>query len=563
MKVCIVGGVAGGATAAARLRRLSEDCEIIIFERTAHVSYANCGLPYYIGGEIEDKDELTLHTPESFKDWFSIDVRTNSEVRAVYPDTRTIEVKNLKDGSVYTESYDKLILSPGAKAALPKAFGLDCQNIFTVRTVEDALSIRGFIEEKKAGSAVIIGGGFIGLETAENLVRAGVKTTIILRGNQVMPSLDFDMASGLHKYLRNMGVSILFNESLEGFTEEDGHLLVHLKDRDPLTSDMVILAVGVVPDTELAEKAGLDLGLKGSILVNDFLQTSNPDIYAVGDAVAVRNRVSGKSALISLAGPANRQGRWAADNIMGRMRPYRGSAAVSVIKLFEMTAASAGLNEKACKEAKIRFDKVIVHAQSHASYYPGSKSMMLKVLFAPSGGRILGAQAVGFDGVDKRIDVLATAIQAGLTAADLEELDLAYAPPYSSAKDPVNLAGYVIENVRLGLVVQFHHDMIPKITEMKDAVFLDVRTAAEYTAGHIKDSVNLPFFELRNRIDELDSSKRYFVICQSGFRSYMACRILKEHGFICSHLSGGYQFYSYVHCGNCYSPDACMCVKGE
>ena len=563
MKICIVGGVAGGATAAARLRRLSEGAEIIIFERTAHVSYANCGLPYYIGGEIEDKDELTLHTAESFKDWFSIDVRTNSEVTAVYPETKIIEVKNLKDGTVYTESYDKLILSPGAKAALPKAFGLECPNIFTVRTVEDALSIRGFIEEKKPESAVIIGGGFIGLETAENLVRAGLKTTIILRGSHVMPSLDFDMASGLHKYLQDMGVSILFNESLEGFAEEDGHLLVHLKNKEPLKSDMVILAVGVVPDTKLAREAGLDLGVKDSILVNDFLQTSNPDIYAVGDAVTIRNRVSRIPSLISLAGPANRQGRWAADNIMGRMRPYRGAAAVSVMKLFEMTVASAGMNEKACKEAGIRFDKVVVHAPSHASYYPGAKSMTLKVLFSPADGRILGAQAVGFDGVDKRIDVLATAIQAGLTAADLEELDLAYAPPYSSAKDPVNLAGYVIENVRHGLVVQFHHDMIPKIAEMEGVVFLDVRTPAEYAAGHIKGALNLPFFELRKRIGELDSSKRYFVICQSGFRSYMACRILKEHGFICSHLSGGYQFYSYVYCGNCYSPDACMCVKGE
>ncbi|MBE6506674.1 MAG: CoA-disulfide reductase [Methanocorpusculum parvum] len=563
MKVCIVGGVAGGATAAARLRRLSEDAEIIIFERTAHVSYANCGLPYYIGGEIAEKDELTLHTPESFKKWFSIEVRTENEVTAVNPETKTLEVKNLKDGTVYIETYDKLILSPGAKAALPKAFGLDCRNIFTVRTVEDALFLRSFIEEKNPASAVIVGGGFIGLETAENLVRAGIQTTILLRGKQVMPSLDFDMASGLHPYLREMGVSLLFNESLEGFSEEDGRLLIHRKDREPLSADMVILAAGVVPDTGLAEKAGLLLGSKGSILVNDFLQTSNPDIYAVGDAVTIRNRVSGKDALISLAGPANRQGRWAADNIMGRMRPYRGAAAVSVMKLFDMTAASAGLNETACRDAEIRFDKVIVHAPSHASYYPGAKSMTLKVLFSPTDGRILGAQAVGFDGVDKRIDVLATAIQAGLRAADLEELDLAYAPPYSSAKDPVNLAGYVIENVRQGLVVQFHHDMISKIAEMKDAVFLDIRTPAEYAAGHIKGSVNISFFELRRRIGELDSSKRYFVICQSGLRSYMACRILKEHGFVCSHLSGGYQFYSYVYCKNCYSPDACMCIRGE
>ena len=561
MKVCIVGGVAGGATAAARLRRLSEDAEIIIFERTAYVSYANCGLPYYIGGEITEKGDLTLQTPESFRKWFAVDVRTCHEVIRIRPTEKIIEVKNLSDDTVYTETYDKLILSPGAKAALPPAFGLDCKNIFTVRTVEDALSIRQFIEEKKPKTAVIIGGGFIGLETAENLVRAGVSPTIILRGDQVMPTLDADMASGLHNYLCKNGVSLRFRETLEGFTEEDGSLLVHLKDKKPLYSDMVILAVGVVPDTNLAREAGLDLGAKGSILVNDFLQTSEPDIYAVGDAITIRNRVSSREALISLAGPANRQGRWAADNIMGRFRPYRGSAASSILKLFDMTVASTGLNEKTCKEAGIYFDKVVIHPFSHASYYPGAKDMTVKVLFAPKSGRILGCQIIGFDGVDKRIDVFAAAIQAEMTAADLEELDLAYSPPYSSAKDPVNYAGYVIENVRQGLVVQFHHDMIPKIAEMEDAVLLDIRTPAEFAKGHITGSIHLSLFDLREKIGELDRAKRYFVICQSGMRSYLACRILQAHGITASHLSGGYQFYSYVYCGECYSPDACRCEK--
>lgn len=563
MKVCIVGGVAGGATAAARLRRLSEDVEIIIFERTAHVSYANCGLPYYIGGEIAEQETLTLQTPESFRQKFAIDVRTLSEVTGIHPAEKTITVHNLRDDIIYTESYDKLILSPGAKAALPQVSGLDTPNIFTVRTVEDALSIRQFIEERKPRSAVIVGGGFIGLEMAENLVRAGVEPTLLLRGNQVMPPLDADMASGVHSYLRKNCISIRFHESLTGFSADETGLLVHLDGKEPIHTDMAVLAVGVVPDTVLARDAGLSLGAKGSILVNDFLQTSDKDIYAVGDAVTIRNRVSGKEALISLAGPANRQGRWAADNIMGRRRPYRGSAAASVLKLFNMTVAAVGLNEKACREAGIRFDKVVLHPFSHATYYPGAEDMTMKVLFAPADGRILGAQIVGFDGVDKRLDILATAVQAGMTASDLEELDLAYAPPYSSAKDPVNLAGYVIENVRTGLVVQFHHDRIPFIREMEDAVFLDVRTQEEYASGHISGAVHIPSAELRNRIDELDPAKRYFVYCQSGVRSYSSCRILQAYGFKCSHLSGGYQFYAYVYCGECYSPDSCKCVIGN
>ena len=563
MKVCIVGGVAGGASAAARLRRLSEDAEIIIFERTAYVSYANCGLPYYIGGEIADKADLTLQTPETFRERFAIDIRCESEVVAIHRAEKTLEVKNLRDGTVYTESYDKLILSPGAKAALPPVFGLDCPNIFTLRTVEDAVRIRTFAETHRPKTAVIVGGGFIGLETAENLVHAGVEPTILLRGNQVLPPLDFDMASGVHSYLCQCGVKIRFRETMEGFTCSDGKLQVHRKGQPPISADMVILAVGVTPDTALAKAAGLALGDKDSILVDDFLRTSDLDIYAVGDAVTIRNSISKKPALISLAGPANRQGRWAADNIMGRNRPYRGAAAVSVIKLFDMTAASAGLNEKACRDAGILFDKVVLHPSSHATYYPGAQSMTMKVLFSPASGKILGAQIVGFDGVDKRIDVLASAMQAGMTAADLEALDLSYAPPYSSAKDPVNYAGYVIENIRTGLVVQFHHDIIPKIQEMEDAVLLDVRTAEEFAAGHIRGAFHLPQTELRERIAELDSEKRYFVYCQSGVRSYAACRILQAHGIRCSHLSGGYQFYSYVYCGGCYSPNACMCVKGE
>ncbi|MEG1872904.1 MAG: FAD-dependent oxidoreductase, partial [Ruthenibacterium sp.] len=444
MKVVIIGGVAGGATAAARLRRLDEGAEILILERGGFVSYANCGLPYYIGGVIEKKRALTLQTPKSFWERFRVEVRVNSEVTMLHPQDKTVSVKNLADGTEYTESYDKLILSPGAKAMRPDFPGLATvsERVFTLRTVEDTFCIREFIDAQRPARAVVIGGGFIGLEMAENLVHTGIETTLLQRGDQVLPPLDYDMACEVHAYLRDKGVNLRLDETVEGFAASGHGVQTLLAGKEPVTADFVILAIGVAPETHLAKEAGLALGARDAIAVNERMETSVPDLYAVGDAVEIRHFVTGKKALIALAGPANKQGRIAADNICGRESRFTGAQGSSVIKLFDMTVATTGLNEKAAKAAEMPFDKVVTYSADHATYYPGATDMTVKTLFDPVSGKILGAQIVGFSGVDKRIDVLATAIRAGMTGADLEELDLAYAPPYSSAKDPVNMAGF-------------------------------------------------------------------------------------------------------------------------
>ena len=543
MKVVIIGGVAGGATAAARLRRLDEQAEIVVLERTGFVSYANCGLPYYVGGVIEEKRALTLQTPKSFRRRFNIDVRVNSEVTAIHPDSKTVTVRRLEDGSEYTESYDKLILSPGARAVRPQVPGIDDPRIFTLRTVEDTFRIREYIEAKSSRRAVVIGGGFIGLEMAENLVHCGVDTTLLQRSGQVMPPLDKDMAASVHAYLRDKGVDLRLNTPYTGFAGEGDCLKVLLKDGGTLETDMVLLAIGVEPDSDLARAAGLELGLKGAIRVNERMETSVPDIYAVGDAVEVRHFVSGQSALISLAGPANKQGRIAADNICGIPSRFKGSQGSSVLQLFDMTIATTGLNEKAASAAGIPFDKVVTFSANHATYYPGATDMTVKVLFSPEDGKILGAQIVGFQGVDKRIDVLAAAIRAGMAGEDLAELELAYAPPFSSAKDPVNMAGFVIENVRSGLVAQFHWDQVPSLPRDGSVTLLDTRTEKEFAQGHIPGAVNIPVDELRQRLEELDRSKPVYVNCYSGLRSYIACRMLSGSGFTCYNLSGGYRFY--------------------
>ena len=479
MKILIIGGVAGGATAAARLRRLSEDAEIVVIERSGYVSYANCGLPYYIGGTIRSKDALTLQTPESFYERFRIDVRVREEAVKIDTAAKTVTIRRISDGTVYTEVYDKLILSPGAKAVIPDVPGVDSDRIFTLRTVEDTFQIRGFIENSRPKKAVVVGGGFIGLEMAENLVHEGIHVTLLQRSDQVLPPMDYDMACEIHGYLRMRGIDLRTKQAVQGYEKTpDGGIKVLLKGSDPISADFVVLSVGVAPETHLAEEAGLQLGMKKSILTDEHMRTSDENIYAVGDAVCVKNFVSGREALIALAGPANKQGRIAADNICGISSSFTGSQGSSVIKLFDMTAASTGLNEKTAKAADITYDKVFTFSASHATYYPGASNMTIKTLFCPDTGRILGAQIVGFEGVDKRIDVLATAIRAGMTSADLEELDLAYAPPYSSAKDPVNMAGFVIENIRAGIVKQFHWHEIETIaeTEGDGSVFLDVRT---------------------------------------------------------------------------------------
>lgn len=547
MKVVIIGGVAGGATAAARIRRLDEQAEIIVFERSGFISYANCGLPYYVGGVIEDEDELTLQTPESFWQRFRVKMNVHCEVTAIDVENKTVAVKNLEDNSVFTESYDKLLLSPGAKPVVPKLDGINSDKIFTLRTVEDALRLKKFTEDCRPKSAVVIGGGFIGVEAAENLRALGIEATIVEYADQVMAPFDADMAAFIHAELRRNGVKLLLSHMVEGFEETESGIDVKLKNESPLRADMAVTAVGVTPDTELAEKAGIETGVKGSIIVNEKMETSAPDVYAVGDAVQIRNFVTGKETLISLAGPANKQGRIAADNICGGSSAYNGGQGSSVIKIFDMTAAATGINEKTARALGIDADKVILSPMSHAGYYPGGKMMTMKVLFEKGSYRLLGAQIVGFDGVDKRIDVLATAIRANIKAHELTELDLAYAPPYSSAKDPVNMAGYIVENIKNGLVKQWYYEDDGTLPRDGTVTLIDTRTPMEYSRGHADGFVNIPVDELRDRLDELDRAKPVYLMCQSGLRSYIASRILVGNGFDAYNFAGGYRFYDAVH----------------
>lgn len=559
MKVVIVGGVAGGATAAARLRRLDETAEIVVFERSGFISYANCGLPYYIGGVIEDEADLTLQTPESFYERFRVQMKVHHEVTAIDRAAKTVTVRNLETGEVFAEAYDKLLLSPGAKPTQPALPGVGLDRLFTLRTVEDTLRIHRFVAEQHPRSVVLAGGGFIGLELAENLREKGLDVTIVQRPTQLMNPFDADMAALIHREVRAHGVRLALGHTVEGFAEANGGVQVLLKDEAPLQADMVILAIGVTPDSRLAADAGLELGLKGSIVVNDRMQTSDPDIYAVGDAVQVTHFVSGQPALIALAGPANKQGRIAADNIAGGDSRYKGSQGSSVLKIFSLTAAATGLNETAARRAGLDADAVVLSPMNHAGYYPGGQVMTMKVVYERGTGRLLGGQILGGDGVDKRIDVLATALRAGMTAADLTELDLAYAPPYSSAKDPVNMAGYMIENLLTGKVQQFRLDDLAALPRDGSVTLLDTRTPEEYRRGHADGFINLPLDELRERLGELDPAKPVYVMCQSGLRSYVACRILSQHGFHCYNFAGGYRFYEAVTTDRCQSRQAYAC----
>lgn len=555
-RIIIIGGVAGGATAAARIRRLDEHASITVYERTGYISYANCGLPYYIGGIITDKNELTLQTPESFYSRFRVDMKVHHEVLAIHPETKRVTVKNLKTGEVFEDSYDKLLLAPGATPILPAINGKNgneahtelkaVANLFVLRTVEDTFRIHTYIEETHPKSVVLAGGGFIGLELAENLSHQGIDVTIVQKPTHLMNPFDADMASFLHARMRKAGVHLIFGESVENVTTNASGVTAVLSDQSALTADFAIFAIGVKPETTLAKKAGLSLGLRDSIVVNDHMETSIPDIYAVGDAVSVKHLVSGKTVLLPLAGPANKQGRIAADNICGGDRAFRGSLGSSVIKLFDMTAAVTGLNETAAKNAGIAFDKVILSPSNHAGYYPGGHVMTMKVLFEKETYRLLGAQIVGFEGVDKRIDVLATAIFAGMRADDLMDLDLSYAPPYSSAKDPVNMAGFLIDNLKHGVLKQFFVDEVAALPRDGSVTLLDTRTKEEYRRGHVKGFINIPVDELRDHIGELDSAKPVYVMCQSGLRSYIATRILSGYGFDCYNFAGGYRFYESV-----------------
>ena len=546
MKVVIVGGVAGGATAAARIRRLDETAEITVFERSGYISYANCGLPYYIGDVITDSEELTLQTPENFFSRFRVNVKVRHEVMGIHPDRKTVSVKNLETGEEFEESYDKLILSPGAKPTQPRLPGTGISKLFTLRTVEDTLRIKEHIDRHHPKSAILAGGGFIGLELAENLRELGMEVTIVQRPKQLMNPFDADMAAMIHGEMRRHGVRLELGQTVEGFAEKDGGVDVLLKDNAPLHGDMVVLAIGVTPDTALAKEAGLELGIKDSIVVNERMETSVPDIYAAGDAVMVKHSVTGENALISLAGPANKQGRIIADNICGGDSRYAGSQGSSVIKVFDMTAAVTGINEAHGRKAGLDVDTVILSPMSHAGYYPGGRVMTMKVVFEKETYRLLGAQIVGYEGVDKRIDVLATAIHAGMKATELKDLDLAYAPPYSSAKDPVNMAGFMIDNIAGGILKQWHLEDVDALPRDGSVTLLDARTAGEYARGHIRGFVNIPVDELRERLSEIEKGKPVYVICQSGLRSYIACRILEGQGFEAYNFSGGFRFYDAV-----------------
>ena len=546
MKVVIVGGVAGGATAAARIRRLDEQAEIIVFERSGYISYANCGLPYYIGDVITDPDDLTLQTPESFWKRFRIAMKVHHEVTAIHPERKAVTVQNLETGAVFDESYDKLLLSPGVQPTQPKLPGIGIDKLFTLRTVEDTFRIKEYINQYHPRSVVLAGGGFIGLELAENLRQIGMDVTIVQRPKQLMNPFDPDMAAFLHAEMRKHGIHLAMGYTVEGFEGKNGGVDVLLKDAAPIHADMVILAIGVTPESKLAKDAGLALGIKGSILVNERMETSVPDIFAVGDAVQVKHSVTGENALISLAGPANKQGRIAADNICGGDSRYAGSQGSSIIKVFNLTAAVTGINETNARKAGLDVESVVLSPMCHAGYYPGGKVMTMKVVFERESFRLLGAQIIGYDGVDKRIDVLATAIHAGMKATELKELDLAYAPPYSSAKDPVNMAGFMIDNIASGVLKQWHMDKLDDLLQNDSVILLDTRTVGEFNRGHIPGFRNIPVDDLRNRIAELEPGKPVYVICQSGLRSYIACRILAGFGFDAYNFSGGYRFYEAV-----------------
>ena len=538
MKTIIIGGVAGGASAAARLRRLDEAAEIIILERGEFISFANCGLPYFIGGEITDRKMLTLQTPSSFKARFNIDVRVFSEAIKISPDTKTVTVKNLNTGTTYEEGYDNLILSPGAEPIKPNIVGINGDNVFTLRNIPDTLKIKSYIETTEPKSAVVVGGGYIGVEMAENLAKAGLEVSIVELADHLIAPLDFDMAADVHRYIKEKGIRLYLNNGVKAI---DGGKIIFRNGE--ISADMVIMSVGVRPETSLAKDCGIALNSRGSIVVDSRMRTNIPNIFAVGDAVEVNNYVTKAAAFIPLAGPANKQGRIAADNIAGFDSEYKGTQGSAVLKLFDMTVATTGLNEKSAEAAGIDFDKIYTYSASHASYYPGGNMMSVKILWDKKTLKIIGAQIVGFDGVDKRMDVIASAIRFGAKVTDLAELELCYAPPYGSAKDPVNMAGFVAENIISGRVKQFFWHDVESLPRDGSVTLLDVRTATERTRGHIDGFTHIPLDSLRKRINELPKDKPVYVHCHSGLRSYIACCILAGNGFDCYNLAGGWRLY--------------------
>ena len=548
-KVLIVGGVAGGASCAARLRRLDEDAEIIMFERGEYISFANCGLPYHISGEIEDRDELILQTKESFNERFDVDVRLKNEVIAIDRENKKVKVKDLLTDEEYLESYDTLVLSAGSSPLRPPIPGIDSEKINVLWTIPDMDKIKEILTEQNVKKAAVIGGGFIGIEMAENLTHAGIKVTIVEMLNQVMSPLDWDMAQIVHKHLVKKGVDLVLDDGVDSFEDIDKGIIVNTKSGRALDVDTVVLAIGVRPNSKLAIDAGLEVNKRGGVVIDDSLKTSDENIYAIGDMVETKDFITGDRTMVPLAGPANKMGRMAADNIAGMKRTYRGTQGSAVAKVFDLTVANTGKNEKQLNAMGLQLDKdykvTLIHPGSHAGYYPGAKTLTLKVIFEKHGGKVLGAQGVGYDGVDKRIDVLATAINFGATVYDLEELELCYAPPYSSAKDPVNMSGFYGENILSGTVDNILYTQLKDLKE--NQTILDVRTVGEVKRGAIEGSENIPVDELRDRLGELDKSKEYIVSCAVGVRAHTACRILMQNGFKgVKNLAGGYTTYSVL-----------------
>ena len=544
-KILIIGGVAGGASAAARLRRLNEHIEIILFEKGEYISFANCGLPYYIGGDIKNKSDLTLQTPLGFKKRFNIDVRTFNEVTAINKDKKTVTVLNHNTNETYEESYDILLLSPGAEPFRPNIEGVNLDRVFTLRNIPDTYRIKDYIDNAAPKSAAVIGGGYIGVEMAENLVQAGLSVTIVEMQNQVIAPFDYDMACILHNELERNGVTLKLETALEKI-EENGSLLKVITNKGAFDADMVILAIGVKPETKIAAEAGLKLNQRGAVIVDDNMKTSDDFIYAAGDAVEVTDFITKEKAVIPLAGPANKQGRIAADNIAGIKSTYRGTQGSAILKVFSLTAASTGITEKQAKQLGLNYEKSFTISASHAGYYPGAEEMFIKTIFDKDTGKILGAQIAGREGVDKRCDVIAAAINFKATVYDLTKLELCYAPPYSSAKDPVNMAGYVAENILNGISKIFHYHDVSSLPKDGSVNLIDTRTRGEYRLGHIDGFINIPVDSLRERMNEIDKSKSVYIVCHVGLRGYLACRILAGYGYDCYNLSGGYALYKEI-----------------
>jgi len=549
--IVVVGGVAGGASFAARARRLDESATIVMLERGKHISFANCGLPYFISGEIQSRDKLLLQSPQRFSRRFRVDVRVRNEALSIDRNTKTVEVRDHENNRTYRQSYDKLVLSPGAEPVRPPLPGIDSPRIFSLRTVEDADRIRDFVEDNDPHDAVVVGGGFIGLEMVENLTHLGLHVTLVEMVDQVMLALDREMAEWIHQHLRLRGVELLLGSAVESFGQnEEGQLVVSVAGRKSITCDMVVSAVGVKPEAKLARDAGLEIGPHGGIQVNEHLQTTDEDIYAIGDAIETEDRVLGGQRLVPLAGLANKQGRMAADHIFGKQVSFSGALGTNIVRVFDLSVASTGANEKNLKAKGLSYQKSYTHPASHAGYYPGAVPMVMKLLFAPDSGRILGAQIVGIDGVDKRIDVLATAIHAGMSVRDLTGLELAYAPQYGTGKDAVNIAGYVAGNVVEGDVEVFHADELEEKIQA-GGFLLDVRTVGEFRRGHIEGTTNIPIDEIRDRVGELPKDRTILVYCLTGARSYFVCRTLTQLGYRAMNFSGGYMVYCATYPSKC------------